>query len=128
VFQTAIAVIQVSSSIAAQEFYCKGLGFAVLASWRPDETKDDPCYMTLARDGARLHLHSFQSGRLGTGAVYVFVDDVDAVHAELVSNGVSVSGQPIDQTWGMREIGVRDADQNGITFGQRLGEPARQSG
>jgi len=27
----------------------------------------------------------------------------------------------------MQEISVRDADQNGITFGQRLGEPARQS-
>ena len=53
-FQTAIPVIQVSSSTAAQEFYGNGLGFTVLASWRPDETKDDPRYMTLARDGARL--------------------------------------------------------------------------
>ena len=60
--------------------------------------------------------------------MYLLVDDVDALHAELVANGISVSGQPIDQTWGTREISVRDADQNGITFGQRLGEPPRQSG
>ena len=119
-FQTAIPVIQVSSSVAAQEFYCSGLGFTLLSSWRPDESKDDPRYMTLARDGARLHVHSFQSGTVGAGAAYVFVDDVDALYAELLSSGVSVSGPPIDQTWGTREIVVRDADRNVVTFGQRL--------
>lgn len=41
-FQTAIPVIQVSGSIAAEEFYCRGLGFTLLSSWRLDETKDDP--------------------------------------------------------------------------------------
>jgi uncharacterized glyoxalase superfamily protein PhnB len=117
-FQTAIPVIRVSGSIAAEEFYCKGLGFTLLSSWRPDETKDDPRYMTLARDGARLHVHSFQGGTLGA-TVYVFVDDVDSLYAELMSNGVSVSGPPIDQTWGTREIAVRDADRNVLTFGQR---------
>ena len=120
-FQTAIPVIQVSGSIAAQEFYCNGLGFTLLSSWRPDETKDDPRYMTLARDDARLHVHSFQSGgTLGGGAVYIFVDNVDALYAELLSSGISVSGPPIDQTWGTREIVVRDADRNVVTFGQRL--------
>ena len=119
-FQTAIPVIQVSGSLAATEFYCKGLGFTVLSSWRPDESKDDPRYMTLARDAARLHVHSFQSGTAGAGAVYVFVDDVDALYAELSSSGIPVSGPPIDQTWGTREIVVRDADRNVVTFGQRL--------
>ena len=119
-FQTAIPVIHVSGSIAAQEFYCNGLGFTLLSFWRPDETKDDPRYMTLARDGARLHVHSFQSGTVGAGAVYVFVDNVDALYAELLSSGVSVSGPPIDQRWGTREIVVRDADRNVVTFGQRL--------
>jgi uncharacterized glyoxalase superfamily protein PhnB len=120
VFQTAIPVIRVSGSIAAQEFYCHGLGFTVVSSWRPDETQDDPRYMTLARDDARLHVHSFQSGTVGAGAVYVLVDNVDALYAELLSRGVSVSGPPIDQTWGTREIVARDADRNVVTFGQRL--------
>src|SRR5438067_12709173 len=99
-FQTAIPVIQVSESIAAEKFYCKGLGFTLLSSWRPDETKDDPRYMTLARDGAQLHVHSFQSGTAGAAAVYVFVDDIDSLYAELMSKGVSVSGRPIDQARG----------------------------
>ena len=119
-FQNAIPVIQVSGSVPAGKFYCDGLGFTIVSSWRPDRTKDDPCYMTLARDSARLHVHSFQSGTTGGGAAYVFVDHVDALYAELVSRGVSVSSAPIDQTWGMREIAVRDPDRNVLTFGQRL--------
>jgi uncharacterized glyoxalase superfamily protein PhnB len=118
-FQTAIPVIRVSNSLAAEAFYCKGLGFTLLSSWRPDETKDDPRYMTLARDEARLHVHSFEGGTVGAGAVYVFVDDVDSLYAELISNGVLVSGPPIDQEWGTREIAVRDVDRNVLTFGQR---------
>jgi uncharacterized glyoxalase superfamily protein PhnB len=120
VFQTAIPIIRVSGSIAATEFYCKSLGFTLLSSWRPDETKPDPCYMTLARDGAQLHVHSFQSGTVGAAAVYVFVDNVDALYAELMSNGVSISGSPIDQTWGTREVVARDPERNVLTFGQRL--------
>lgn len=118
--RSAIPVLRVSESVAAEEFYCKGLGFRILSSWRPDETRKDPCYMTVARDDARLHVHSFQSGGgLGAGAFYVFVDDVDAVHAELTSKGMPVSGV-MEQTWGMREIGLRDPDGNIVTFGQRM--------
>jgi uncharacterized glyoxalase superfamily protein PhnB len=120
VFKTAIPVIRVSGSMAAQEFYGHGLGFTLVSVWRPDETKPDPCYMTFARGGAQLHVHSFQSGTLGAAAVYVFVDDIDALYAELRSSGVSVSAPPIDQTWGTREIVVRDPERNVLTFGQRL--------
>ena len=118
-FESAIPVIQVSDSFAAEKFYCNALGFRLVSSWRPDQAKADPRYMTLARDGARLHVHSFQSGTLGAAAIYVFVDDLDSLYAELMSNGAPVSGPPIDQTWGTREIVVRDADRNVVTFGQR---------
>jgi uncharacterized glyoxalase superfamily protein PhnB len=123
-FRTAIPVLKVANWVAAERFYCEGLGFKVMSAWRPDETKSDPCYATLTRDEARLHIHSFQSGASGTSAMYVFVDDVTALYAELVSKGVSVSGPPIDQTWGMREIGVSDPDKNLVTFGQRIAPPA----
>jgi uncharacterized glyoxalase superfamily protein PhnB len=117
-FESAIPVIRVSDSTVAEAFYCNALGFRVSASWRPDEANADPCYMTLVRDGARLHVHSFQSGAMGASAVYVFVDDVDSLYAELIAKGVPV-GAPLDQTWGTREIGVRDTDRNIVTFGER---------
>ena len=54
-------------------------------SWRPDDTKADPCYMGFVRDGVRLQVTSFRDGVLGT-SVYVYVDDVDALHEEFVSS------------------------------------------
>lgn len=121
-FATAIPVIHVSSSVVAKEFYCKSLGFNLLSCWRPHETAKDRCYISIFRDGAYLHLTSFKDGVVGawTSTVYVYVEDVDALYAELVAKGVSMPGPPIDQTWGTREIVVRDADRNVINFGQRI--------
>src|SRR5262249_36995615 len=83
--KTAIPVIHVSDTAVAEDFYCKGLGFKLVSSWRPDETRHDPCYMVLVRDDAHLHVTSFKDGVVGTwtSTVYVFVDDVDALRAEL---------------------------------------------
>ena len=119
ILKAAIPVIHVSGFAGAEEFYCTGLGFNLLASWRPNEANRDPCYMTVARDGAQLHLTSFKDGVVGTwtSTVYVFVGDVDALYAELQAKDVSMTQPPIDQSWGTREIGVRDSDRNVVTFG-----------
>jgi len=50
-------------------------------------------------------------------------DDIDALHREFVARGVVPPSPPTDQTWGMRELVVRDGDGNVITFGQRLPVP-----
>ena len=115
----AVPEIHVSNSIAAKDFYSTKLGFDCVSSWRPDETKDDPCYMTFVRDGARLNVTSFRDGVTGA-SVYVFVDDVDALHAEFERNGTPNLGPLVDQTWGTREFGVMDPDQNKLRFGQLI--------
>ena len=119
-FQTAVPVLQARVSSAAEKFYCRGLGFTLLSSWPSTETHPDPRYLTLVRDGARLHVHSFQGAGAGASAVYVFVDDVNSLYTELLSHGVNVSTAPLDQEWGTREIAVRDPDGNVVTFGQRI--------
>jgi uncharacterized glyoxalase superfamily protein PhnB len=90
--------------------------------WRPPGVTEDPCYLTLEREKVRLHVTSFKDGTVGTWTsnVYIFVEDVDALYAELLSSGPAKPSAPVDQTWGTREIGVRDADRNVITFGQRI--------
>lgn len=117
--KTVVPVFQVSMSAVAEEFYCKRLGFRLVSAYRPDPALADPCYMTLARDGVQLHVQSFKSGISGAGNAYVHVDDVDSLYAEFFSKGVPVNG-PFDQTWGQREIGVRDPDGNHIGFGRRI--------
>jgi len=120
--KTAVPVLHVSDSRRAEEFYCKGLGFSLVSCWRPDNRAQDPCYMTLSRDAAQLHVTSFKDGVVGawTSTVYVFVEGVDALYEELLVKGISMAGPPIDQDWGTREIGVRDPDRNVVTFGQRI--------
>ena len=113
----AVPEIHVTSARAAREFYGAALGFTCQSAWRPDNAREDPCYMTFTRDGARLNVSSFKDGAIGI-AVYVYVDDVDSLYQEFVEKGLRLSSPPIDQSWGTREFGVRDADGNSIRFGQ----------
>ena len=117
--ERAVPILQVRQSAAAEKFYCDGLGFTVLSSWPSSDPATDPRYMTFDREGARLHVHSFEGAGAGSAAVYIFVDDVDSLYAELTSRAVPVYAPPIDQEWGTREIAMRDPDGNLITFGQR---------
>jgi uncharacterized glyoxalase superfamily protein PhnB len=117
--QAIVPEIHVRSSLAARDFYSMKLGFECVSSWRPDDSTTDPCYMRFVRDGVRLNVTSFRDGVLGA-SVYVYVDDVDALHAEFAEKGVPELGAVIDQTWGTREFGVTDPDQNKIRFGQHL--------
>lgn len=113
-FRFALPVLPVSSSSAALEFYCGQLGFRQDFALRPGGA--DPCYMGVSRDGVRLHLSSFPGDGVSGCVVFLAVDDVDALHAELVAKGVPIALAPVDQTWGNREMYVKDADGNCIRF------------
>ena len=116
--KAAVPQIHVSTSAAARDFYSNKLGFTCMNSWRPNETKDDPCYMAFVRDDVWLQVTSYR-GTLGT-CVYVYVDDVNALHAELVAKGVQHLDPVQDQAWGMREFAVTDPDNNTLRFGQEI--------
>jgi catechol 2,3-dioxygenase-like lactoylglutathione lyase family enzyme len=115
-FKLAIPVLHVSDSAAAEEFYCRRLGFRREFAYRVEESKPDPCYMGLVRGGARLHISSFSGDGVSGGVVRREVDDVDALHAELIEKGVRIDSGPVDQAWGTREMYVKDADGNSIRF------------
>ncbi len=115
-FKLAIPVLHVSSAAAAQEFYCDRLGFRQEFTYRIDEPNPDPCYMGLTRDGVELHVSSFSGDGVAGGVVFLLVDDVDALHAELVAKGVPIDLAPTNQSWGNREMYVKDADGNSIRF------------
>lgn len=117
----AIPVLHVSSSAAAEAFYCGGLGFRKEWAYRVEESLADPCYMGVMRDGVTLHVSSFPGDGVARGVVFLLVDDVDALHAELVARGVPIDLAPTDQTWGNREMYVRDPDGNSIRFAREGG-------
>ena len=115
-FKLAIPLLHVSNSAAAEDFYCKRLGFRREFAHRADGAKPDPCYMGLTRDGVWLQVSSFSGDGISGGVANLIVDDIDALHAELVAKGVRIDTGPVDQTWGTREMYVKDADGNSIRF------------
>lgn len=118
--KAAIPVIRVSSSVAAKVFYCDKLGFTEAFAYRPDESKQDPCYMGLFRGAALIHVSSFEANGPTGMSVAFAVDDVEALYVEFVEKGVPIYMPPTDQTWGNREMYVRDPENNKLAFIQEL--------
>jgi len=115
-FRQAIPVLHVTSSTAAEQYYCGGLGFKRRFAYRPDEPKPEPCYMGFERDSVVFHVSTFPGDGVSGGVATFIVDDLDALHAELTARGVPIDLEPIDQSWGNREMYLLDPDGNSIRF------------
>ena len=114
----AVPLLHVSNAAAAQDYYCNHLGFHLEYAHGPNGAKSDPCYMGLSRDGVWIVLSSFSGDGVAGGVVNLLVDNVDALYAELAANGVRIDLPPTGQTWGTREMYVKDADRNSLRFQQ----------
>jgi uncharacterized glyoxalase superfamily protein PhnB len=51
---------------------------------------------------------------------YLHVDDVDAFHAQAVTQGAEVRKPPTDEPWGMRELALATPEGHRLMLGQRL--------
>jgi uncharacterized glyoxalase superfamily protein PhnB len=114
--KSAVPIIAVSDSARAEAHYCKVLGFQKVFAYRPDQTKAEPCYMGVVRNGVTLHLQSFKPERAGLTDVFLYVADVDELFAEFSVRGADCQLPPTNQTWGTREMGIRDPDGNVLVF------------
>jgi len=74
--------------------------------------------MGVTRDRVWLHISSFSGDGAFGGVANLLVDNVDALHAEFLAKGVKIDLAPVDQTWGTREMYVKDADGNCLRFMQ----------
>lgn len=54
----------------------------------------------------------------GIGSAYIYVEDADALYAELRARGAGIQGEPVSHPWGLRDFHVLDIEGNWITFGQ----------
>jgi hypothetical protein len=100
----------------ACEHYAK-LGFAVRRYEGPDE------YAFAERDGVEIHLVLVQNLKpeRNMSAVYLYVDDADALYREWEE--VQVDGrlvEPRDTSYGLREGASLDRDANLIRFGSGI--------
>ena len=110
-----LAVPDIESSAA---YYRDVLGFRV----RWEDASD---WRLIERDGVRVMLghcpRDMRPSELGSHNWfgYLEVDDVDALHTEIVARGATCS-LPKDTHYGMREIVVTTVDGHRIVFGQEI--------
>ena len=62
----------------------------------------------------------------GTSAAYVVTTDVDTVLERARAAGAEVPDAPVEQSYGSREVLVRDPEGNQWSFGTYPGEPRRR--
>jgi hypothetical protein len=77
-------------------------------------------YATASRDSCHIHFrldpdHDASGGAVG--ALYLGVDDADALHAEWVAAGVGETSDLFDPGFGVWEAAHTDSDGNLIRFG-----------
>ena len=70
------------------------------------------------RDGMRVLLIGRTPRHSGIGSCSFYVNDADALHAELVEKGAAVQGPPVSHPWGLREFIVLDPEGNRLSFAQ----------
>lgn len=112
-----VTVFTVSSIEESTKYYRDRLGFGVAFEYGTPVS-----YVGLKEGDVSLHLiASSRNNRLaGRGAVSIFVDDVDALHADLLRRGARIQSEPKDQNYGIRDFDVTDLDGNMIYFGKPL--------
>jgi catechol 2,3-dioxygenase-like lactoylglutathione lyase family enzyme len=106
----------------AAEYYRDRLGFRIIGYF----FEEPPVFGMVDRDRAEIHLRRVDDGQQGSNRerlgdaldCYIRVDDVDSLHAEFQDRGADITMPPTLQSYGMKEIYVRDPDGYTICFGQ----------
>jgi len=109
-----ITVFTVTDVKASLSYYQDKLGFE-----KAFEYGEPTYYVGLYSGNVQLHLVTANRTprQPGHGAVSIFVDDVDGLHADLVKRGARVLKAPADYDYGLRDFDVADLDGNMLFFG-----------
>ncbi|MEM8737790.1 MAG: VOC family protein [Planctomycetota bacterium] len=108
----AAAIFPVSDLDASLRYFADVLGFT--EDFRVGQ------YAGIKHGDCCLHLSAHSNpntGEPGSGAVYIFCDEVDAYFSEITKRGATTDGEPKDYDYGMRDFVVRDPDRNQLSFG-----------
>ncbi len=105
-------------------YYRDELGFTYDRFWG-----DPPCFCMPRRDGHIVMLSQVDDPKHivphykvvpNMWNVYFWVDDVEAIYAELKEQGATIDYELGIKEYGVKEFGVQDLDGYDIAFGQDL--------
>ena len=113
-----IPILRVTDARASAAFYAH-FGFAV--EWEHQFEPGLPLFVCVgAEDGARVFLSEHAGDARPDTLLYMYVENVDALHERLRDAGVEVASPPQDQPWGVRELALVDPDRNRLRVGTLL--------
>ena len=120
--QSHATVLLVDDVAQAFDYYTGKLGFEG-HKWE----RNPEHYAYVERGGCYVHLACFHgvAPRPNSEVVppdmfdlYIYVDDVEALHEELAERGADILFAPLDTEYGLREIRVRDPFGYILAFGK----------
>ena len=91
-------------------FYRDVLGFRI------NYQQDDLGVMD--RDEITVVLIPRAGRHTGIGSAYIYIENADALYAELRAKGANIQGEPVSHPWGLRDFEVLDLARNQLRFGQ----------
>lgn len=113
-FSESVPIFNVRNVPASIDYYVGKLGFRKAWDWG-----SPPTFAEMQRDAVRIFLCEGAQGAPGMW-VSIFVQDVDALHADYARRGAIIRQAPTNFPWGLREMNVQDLDGHRL----RLGSPA----
>jgi uncharacterized glyoxalase superfamily protein PhnB len=111
-------VLAVRDLAVSTRFYMDVLGF------QRDFGDGSDGWSFLSRDGFRVMLGECRdatpAGELGDHSwfVYLTVEDVDGLYADVSRGGAEILSQPTTKPWGLREFALRTPDGHRIVCGE----------
>ena len=117
-------VLLVADVVKAANYYRDQLGFTYDRFWG-----EPPGFVILHRDGYHVMLSQVDDPAKviphwkkvpQMWNIYFWVDDVDAIYAEMQANGAIIDYGLGIKDYGVKEFGVQDLDGHDIAFGQRI--------
>jgi uncharacterized glyoxalase superfamily protein PhnB len=112
----AAPVLCVSDMQAMMQHFEHQLGFRMQGS-----AGDLPSWASMQRDSVEIMLVCGDyPAPAADWAAYVYVEDADALYAELTDRGADLVAQPTDKPYGCREFEVRLPDGRLLAFGSNL--------
>jgi hypothetical protein len=76
--------------------------------------------MKVSRGDCVLHISEHHGDGSPVAAVLIVTPDIDAFHREVTNKRYKYARPGIqDQSWGMREVSIKDPFGNKLTFAQR---------
>ncbi len=117
-------ILLVKDVVKSAEYWRDKVGFSYSRFWG-----EPPAFCMPQRDGHVIMLSQAPKDHVivphwkivdKMWNAYFWVDDVDAIHAELVERGAAIDYGLCIQPYDVKEFGIQDLDGHDIAFGQDL--------